>query len=230
MSAPGWWTSNTPSGQPADAFPGGYADLGVAHGIGGPLALMALSMKQGITAEGQATAIGRICRWLDAWRHDGPIGPWWPERVSLAELRTGRSAHRGPARPSWCYGTPGLARAQQLAGQATGDHTRQQMAEYALASCLSDPAQLARLTGPALCHGWAGLIAAVGCAAAAARSPDIGAHLPRLFDTLLGNAEASDSPSWRPPGLIEGSAGIALTLHSMTAGTSGGLETCLLIN
>jgi hypothetical protein len=30
-------------------------------------------------------------------------------------------------------GTPGLARAQQLAGQATGDHDRQQIAEDALA-------------------------------------------------------------------------------------------------
>ena len=229
LSAPGWWTSDVPSGRPAGAFSGGCADLGMAHGIAGPLALMALSARQGISVGGQAAAMDRICGWLDAWRQEGPAGPWWPERISLAELRARRPAHRGPARPSWCYGTAGLARAQQLAGQATDDHPRQQMAENALASCLSDPAQLARFTDPALCHGWAGLIATACHAAADARSPDIGASLPHLLDTLLGHAGQRDTPSLRLPGLIEGTAGIALTLHSMATGTSSGLGTCLLI-
>jgi hypothetical protein len=122
------------------------------------------------------------------------------------------------------------AGAQQLAGLATGDHARQRQAEDALAACLSDPAQLARITDPALCHGWAGLVATVRCAAADARSPDIAAHLPRLLDTLLDHAEDGDSPARRPPGLIEGSAGIAATLHAVATGTSGAWETCLLIN
>lgn len=100
-----------------------------------------------------------------------PAGPWWPERVTLAELRTGRSFQDGSARPSWCYRTPGLARAQQLAGLALRDLARQQAAEHALARCLSDPAQLARLIDLALFHGWAGLIATAWCAAADTRSP-----------------------------------------------------------
>jgi lantibiotic biosynthesis protein len=224
---PGWWACSAPSAQQARAFPGGHADLGMAHGIAGPLALLALAMRQGITVGGQAAAIGRICRWLDAWRQDGPAGPWWPERISLAELRAGRVSQPGPARPSWCYGTPGLARAQQLAGQATGDTARQEMAERALAACLSDPAQLARITDPALCHGWAGLITAAWHAAADALSPDIAARLPRLIDRLLDRAATSPGGV---PGLLEGTAGIALTLHTIAAGTSGGWETCLLIS
>ena len=55
-------------------------------------------------------------------------------------------------------GTPGLARAQQLAALALGDRARQQAAEDALARCLADPVQLARISDPALCHGWAGLL------------------------------------------------------------------------
>ncbi|MGH3776471.1 MAG: lanthionine synthetase C family protein [Pseudonocardiaceae bacterium] len=229
-SAPGWWTSDVPSGQPAHAFRGGHADLGMAHGISGPLALLALAMKKGITVDGHTGAIEGICQWLNAWRHEAATGPWWPERVSLAELRTGRSVHNGPARPSWCYGTPGLARAQQLAGQALGDPVRQQMAEHALVSCVSDPAQLARITDPALCHGWAGLIATVWCTAADARSPEIGVHLPRLIDTLLKHVQADHSPPWRLPGLIEGDAGVALTLQSVTTPTDPGWQTCLLLN
>ncbi|MGH3889312.1 MAG: lanthionine synthetase C family protein [Pseudonocardiaceae bacterium] len=230
MSVPGWWTSDAPSGQPLDAFRGGHADLGMAHGISGPLALLALAMRHGIIVDGQVAAIDRICRWLDGWRHDGPAGPWWPERVSLTEQRTGRSTDPRPGRPSWCYGTPGLARAQQLAGHATGDHARQRLAEHALSRCMSDPAQLARITDPALCHGWAGLIATAWYAAADAGSPEIAAHLPRLLDTLLDHAGRSDPRPSQPYGLIDGSAGIAATLHTMATGTSGGWESCLLIN
>ncbi|MEO7193470.1 MAG: lanthionine synthetase C family protein [Pseudonocardiaceae bacterium] len=227
-SAPGWWTTDIPS-EPSDpTFDAGHADLGMAHGISGPLALLALAMRRGVTVAGHAAAIDRICQWLDAWRHEAPAGPWWPECVTLAELRTGRSVQEGPARPSWCYGTPGLARAQQLAGLALRDLARQDAAEHALARCLSDPAQLARIIDPALCHGWAGLIATAWCAAADARSPDIGAHLPHLVDTLLDHAR--DALPGRLPGLIEGSAGIALTLHNIATGTTSGWQTCLLLN
>ena len=228
LSTPGWWTSDIPSGRPDPALDAGHANLGMSHGISGPLALLALAMRQGITVDDHAAAIDRICRWLDAWRHEAPTGPWWPERVTLDELRTGRSDQDGPARPSWCYGTPGLARAQQLAGLALRDPARQQAAEHALIRCLSDPAQLARTIDPALCHGWAGLIATAWCAAADARSPDIGEHLPRLLDTLLDHAR--DAPPEQMPGLIEGSAGVALTLHSIATGTTGGWQTCLLLD
>ncbi|MGH3769112.1 MAG: lanthionine synthetase LanC family protein [Pseudonocardiaceae bacterium] len=117
-----------------------------------------------------------------------------------------------------------------MAGQALGNLVCQQMAEHSLARCLSDPAQLARITDPALCHGWAGLIATAFCAAADARSPDISAHLPRLIDTLLEHVHADDSPPERGPGLIEGSAGVALTLHSVTTPTNPRWQTCLLLN
>jgi hypothetical protein len=33
LSAPGWWTSDVPSGQPHTALDAGHANLGMAHGI-----------------------------------------------------------------------------------------------------------------------------------------------------------------------------------------------------
>lgn len=44
---PGWWTGNGPGDQPSRDWPGGHANLGLAHGITGPLTLMALSMRHG---------------------------------------------------------------------------------------------------------------------------------------------------------------------------------------
>jgi hypothetical protein len=227
LAAPGWWTSDIPPGRPG-AFDAGYADVGMAHGIAGPLALLALAARQGVCIDGQVDAIERICSWLESWRHDGPAGPWWPERLTLAELRAGRSSQSGPARPSWCYGTPGVARAQHLAAIATGNLVRQRQAEQALVQCLADPVQLARIVDPALCHGWAGLIATAWHAASDAVSPELPGCLLSLLDTLLERVDG-DRPS-DMPGLIEGTAGTALTLHTLAAGTSSGWERCLLIN
>lgn len=221
-SVPGWWTCHMPVGKPAESFRDGHADNGIAHGIGGPLALLALAARGGVLVDGQLDAIRRICSWLDQWRHEGTAGPWWPERVTLRELQAGRSRFDGPARPSWCYGTPGIARAQQLAALALCDQDSQRRAEGALLRCVSDPAQLARLTCPSLCHGWAGVLATYWFAAADA--PALGDRLPSLVDAFL----AADTSA--PEGLINGSAGAALILHTIATGTAGGWPTSLLIN
>jgi len=139
---PGWWCPTGPHrNQPGPA--GGHSkNLGMAHGIGGPLALLAQGLWAGITVNGQRDALSGICAFLDTWRQEGDAGPWWPQWLTLDELRTGQTTQPGPLRPSWCYGTPGLSRAQQLAAIASGDTARQHLAEHALAACLSDPAQL----------------------------------------------------------------------------------------
>ncbi|MEV6527430.1 lanthionine synthetase C family protein [Longispora sp. NPDC051575] len=222
--APGWWTAEPPD-RPA-LMAGGHANLGMAHGIGGPLALLALAHRDGVTVAGHTEAIGRICATLDGWRQIGPAGPWWPERIPLPDLLAGAPAAEGPARPSWCYGTPGLARAQQLAGIALRDPARQQAAEDALTRCLADPAQLDRITDPAVCHGWAGLAATVWYAANDARSSALAAHLPRVLNLLLRHA-ADPMPG---TGLIEGSAGVALVLHMFATGTAVRWATSLLID
>jgi lantibiotic biosynthesis protein len=226
LTAPGWWTSDVPStGTEGRDFTHGYADFGMAHGISGPLALLALAMRDGVIVDGHADAIGRICSWLDRWRQPGESGPWWPERLTLPELRSGQPLQPGPARPSWCYGTPGMARAQQLAGIVLGDSARQHLAEQAMARCLADPAQLARLSDPALCHGWAGVALTAWCAAADARTPAIRDLLPDLTRRLL----AYTTNTADHVGLIEGRAGIALTLHSLAIDTPTAWPTCLLL-
>lgn len=227
-NAPGWWTADIPSGPREVAFADGHANLGMAHGMAGPLALLALAIREGVTVDGHRDAIETICRHLDTWRQQSSAGPWWPERITLEELENGRPHQEGPARPSWCYGTPGLARAQQLAALALGDTARQHTAEHALARCLADPVQLARITDPALCHGWAGLLATAWHAATDASSPRITHYLDHVLVRLLDDIR--DTFPGESPGLIEGSAGIALTLHSIATGTTSGWSTCLLID
>jgi hypothetical protein len=223
---PGWWATNDPDS--LLPTPGGHANFGLAHGITGPLALLSLALLRGIAVDGQAEAIGGICAYLDAWRQDGERGPWWPQWITRDECRAGRAGQTGPQRPSWCYGTPGIARAQQIAAIATGDTTRQQQAELALLACLSDPTQLGRITDIGLCHGWAGLYQTAWRAAQDALTPAIGTQLPHLAGLLVQHAETA---AYNQQGLLDGAAGLALALHTAAHAMppTSGWDSCLLI-
>ncbi|MFD8340209.1 lanthionine synthetase C family protein [Streptomyces solisilvae] len=219
---PGWWTSDGTDGRPCPD--GGHSGLGMAHGIAGPLALMATALRRGTTVPGHTETIEQISTWLDTWRQGRKDSPWWPETVSRTEHHEGTVRQHGPGRPSWCYGTPGLARAQQLAALALGDTDRQRHAEQALAACLADTRQLALLGDPSLCHGWAGLLQTARRMAADAHDPQIVARLPEVRQRLEAHLHHRIPDN---DGLLEGTAGIELTC-SATAETAA-WDTCLLL-
>ncbi|WP_435830546.1 lanthionine synthetase C family protein [Nonomuraea fuscirosea] len=223
---PGWWTlSSARRGAAAPSH--GHGNNGMAHGIAGPLALLSLTARAGLFVPGQMEAIGRICAWLDDWQYEHLGAPWWPETITYDEFQQSRATPWKPRRPSWCYGTPGLARAQQLAALATGDTARHTTAEAALTGCLNDPHQLRRITDRSLCHGTAGLFMTVAAFAADAIAPH---HLPvlRIIDLLLNGPD----PAATPPGFLTGHAGYGLALHTLAdnAPPTTTWDTCLLLH
>ncbi|MPY48781.1 lanthionine synthetase C family protein [Streptomyces acidicola] len=238
---PGWWTDTGPSGRPDDRFPGGHANSGMAHGIGGVLALLALAARYGTFVDGHDEALGRILAWLDRWQEHAGRGPTWPYWITRDELRSERLAPSGPRRPSWCYGTAGLARAQQLAALALGDTRRQIEAETALVAALTDPAQLKATTDSALCHGFAGL-AHVAARAADDAHPSTAGQLRATIPPLLAAVHPPGTDPVhaattliqdedRGPGLLDGAAGIALALLAPSTATPprSAWDACLLI-
>jgi hypothetical protein len=224
---PGWWAGHDPRSRKSRHYPGGHGNFGAAHGIAGPLALLSHAERRGVTIGGQREAISGILAFLDAWRQESPAGPWWPEWITMADLWAGRPGQRRPNRPSWCYGTPGIARAGQLASIALSDADSQRRYEQALAACVRDPAQLAQIIDPGLCHGAAGLYMTAWRAAQDALSPCITPLLPviagRLRDLADGTADG--------PGLLNGAAGTALALYAASGVTPiSGWDACLLIS
>ncbi|MFD0201435.1 MULTISPECIES: lanthionine synthetase C family protein [Saccharothrix] len=223
---PGWWTHHGPDRRHPEQHPDGHANLGMAHGITGPLALLAMATRQDIVVDGQLDAINRICTWLDAWRQGGATGSYWPEILTLDEHRTGRSRHSTPRRPSWCYGTPGIARAQQLAAVATHDTRRRQVAETALLACLRDSAQTSRITEPGLCHGLGGFLAVLIRAADDATDP----RLTNALADYVAKIGPEDWAAETPRGLLDGISGLALALHALVDPRSDTIwDRCLLI-
>lgn len=223
---PGWWVAHHPDLTPSTILDG-HANFGAAHGITGPLLLLARALRQGVTVDGHEDAIDTILGWLDAWRQVGPAGPWWPEHLHLGELRAGIPTQASPARPSWCYGTPGIARAGQLAAIARHDTVRQHLYETAMARCLTDPGQLSTIADTGLCHGWAGIYQTAWRAAQDAANPALRAALPGLADALTRHAHPSPDP-----GLLQGDAGtaLALTTAGHDAVPTSGWDACLLID
>jgi hypothetical protein len=226
---PGWWYGQHPHDQPAQHWPGGHGNLGLAHGITGPLALLATAMRRGVTVTGHTEAITSICSWLDRWRVGSGPSAWWPGRITRAEWQAGATRQRGPQRPSWCYGTPGMARAQQLAALATNDRRRQRQAENALAGCVADQQQLAQLRDASLCHGWAGLLHTTRRVASDADDDSpLAAALPSLHARLEQHLSRSGPPD---DGLLEGRAGIQLAQQTNPTGQTSASrwDACLLL-
>ncbi|EIV91987.1 lanthionine synthetase C family protein [Frankia sp. QA3] len=226
LPAPGWWAARDPD--PLSPTPGGHANLGLAHGAAGILAFLALAARAGHTVDGHHDAITSLCAWFDQWRQDSDDGPWWPQWLTRDDLRAGHPAQPGPGRPSLCYGTPGIARALQLAAIATADPARQADAEHAFATCLTGP-RLATLPDAGLCHGLAGIYQAATRVAADAITPAIGTHLPELAATLTAQAGATDGST----ALLTGDTGVQLVLESARRAAApplSGWDSCLLLS
>ncbi|NYI99235.1 hypothetical protein HNR12_005512 [Streptomonospora nanhaiensis] len=225
---PGWWTDQSIAGVRDPAFPGGHLNLGVAHGAGALLAILSLALLRGVTVGGHTQAIERICAVLDTWQHTEQTGARWaPYYLTLRQWNGGSAPVAvSRQRPSWCYGTPGLARAHQLAGLAVDDPARQAMAVQAMADCLRDTSQLGTLTDLGLCHGWAGLLHCAWRINRDAPSAPLTADLEHTAAALLDRLDHDPSSD---PEFLNGRAGIALALHAYANGTAPGVpwDACL---
>ncbi|MGW0937767.1 lanthionine synthetase C family protein [Streptomyces sp. NPDC002666] len=208
---PGWWSAAAPDGM---EMAGGHGNNGMAHGIAGPLAVLSLALRAGLSVPGQEEAIGTFAIWLD--RHGTH---YWS---TADHLDVDQPPVAEPARQTWCYGRPGIARAQQLAALALNDPARRQAAEDTVETILTDPQQLTRITDSTLCHGWAGLLTLTR--AVAADSPDPARFTPIVQD--LHRRLAADWEHLPKPGFLEGRAGAQLALHD--TGTAGWTRALLL--
>lgn len=164
VQLPGWWTP-TPHHSTAPGAPAaltGHADLGMAMGGAGILAFLAASYDAGHRVRGHAEAIDQIVGWYARWRQETPEKVvWWPNRLSLDDLRTGHPEpidqdERSPLDPSWAHGTPGIGRALQMAAIARKDQHGRVAAENAIASCLTQ-SQLGPMTEADLFVGTGGM-------------------------------------------------------------------------
>jgi hypothetical protein len=210
-------------------FPQGNLNCGLAHGIPGPLGMLALARMAGVECDGLDEAIERIADWLLAHRCDDPWGINWPTAVGLSSDSGGQlcasasdASPTGPSHAAWCYGSPGIARALYLAGRALDIAQYCDIAVEAIEAVLRRPIAARRIPSPTFCHGVSGLLQVVLRFAHDVESPKLTEAAATLTHELLELHEPESLLGFRSvelygkrvdqPGLLDGAPGAALAL------------------
>lgn len=201
-----------------ERYPHGSTDCGLAHGVPGPLAFLALALLHGVRP-GLSKAVRCLADWVVAQQYEDAWGINWPYAIPPEGLKTVPGL---TTRAAWCYGSPGVARALWLAGCALKDHNLQDIAVEAMCAVQRRPIEVRLIPAPILCHGVAGLLQVVlrfandtGQSFFAEMATDLMQQLLNLFepDSLAGFRDIEpDGHKVDNPGLLNGAAGVALAL------------------
>ncbi|MFE2350020.1 lanthionine synthetase C family protein [Kitasatospora cineracea] len=242
---PRYWSTTPPNWHP-DADPelraSGHLNLGMGHGIAGPLAMLATAHLQGARVEGQSEAIGRLVALLERFRSEDEHGPYWPPTVSLPTYE-GTASGRRRGRVAWCYGAPGISRALQLAGRALDRQDWAADAEASVVGLTRLPPEQFGMEHWSLCHGWAGVLHLLGYFTDGPSGPRIVELRERVAARIIDDFDTAGLPPLQlghdrlgegchPAGFLEGAAGLALALDAYARPGEETLpwDTALLLN
>jgi hypothetical protein len=221
-TVPAWWVEH---GVTADPDHGGHLNLGLAHGVAGPLALLAVALRAGVRVDGHEDALAGIVRLILAWRRHDSAGPYWPHTVT-ADRHGLRAAAGARIRDAWCYGAAGVGRALYLAAVAAGDAEWEREAHAALHGVRTTMSE-ETIHDVTLCHGWSGLLQIMlrmaqdtGDRAYARAADGLAARIVARFDPAapFGYLHVRPGLVADQPGFLDGAAGTALALHHYAAG------------
>ncbi|MFF4605294.1 lanthionine synthetase C family protein [Streptomyces sp. NPDC001339] len=236
---PGWWVPAELqiSRQDRQAYPHGDLNLGMAHGIAGPLAVLCSAYESGREEQGMHDAMHRIAEWLLSWTLRDDAGPYWPARAAWEQEVAPRRPQELFTRTAWCYGTPGVAAALFRAGRAMDRPDWCGAAVEGLRAALRRDESLWAVEGATICHGYAGLLRVAARVNQAVDDPELNAGCQRLTGKVLACADeavpfgfrhlmrfpvVAGSPvrhrSVDTAGMLEGAAGVALSLLSADDG------------
>ncbi|HEX3130475.1 MAG TPA: lanthionine synthetase C family protein [Thermoanaerobaculia bacterium] len=232
-----WWT---PSSKlfPADLkkFPGGYFNLGLAHGAPGVVGMLARACGENLAGSRARRLLDGAVEWLLTNKREDDGGSTFAPFVG-AETSTPAAS----CRSAWCYGDPGVAAALLGAARAVGapDWEREAVA-IALKDC-TRPMHDRGVVDATLCHGAAGLghlynrfYQATGEETFGRVARDWFEHALSMRRPGLGIAGFSswwdEAGEWRNvSGFLEGAAGISLALIAATSHIEPGWDRPMLL-
>ncbi len=224
-----------------EQYPQGSIDCGLAHGVPGPLALLALAYSAGIERPGLLAALQRLSRWVMEQSYRDAWGLNWPYAVPPTRRNVEDASYvPHPTRAAWCYGSPGVARALWLAGVALHEDELQQTAIAAMEAIQRRPVEARGIDSPILCHGVAGLLQITLRFASDTGQPFLAEMATELTQQLLGLFDADTPVGFRntepegmlvdDPGLLEGAAGVALALLTAATGAEPAWDRMFLLS
>jgi lantibiotic modifying enzyme len=229
-----WWTN--PAWLPPETrqkYPTGYYNLGLAHGVPGVIALLGQVCAAGVAVPTARPLLEGAVRWLLAQQRPGGYPHW-----------VGPEGTDRPARLAWCYGDPGVAAALLWAARCVEEPAWEEEARAIARRAAGRPADRAGVVDAGLCHGAFGLGHLFNRMFQAAGDPQLGQAARSWFARGLqmrrpgrgvGGYEAwlpgdDDEAGWvADPGLLTGSAGVALALLAATTAVEPAWDRMLLV-
>ena len=203
----------------ADEFPSGHVNLGVAHGVPGVVAFLGAACLAGHAPAARPLLEGAV-PWLLAQQLDAASTGLYPPWIAPG-------VERRPARLGWCYGDAGVASALLLASRGAGrDDWR--TAALTVARCAAKRTfETSGVHDAMFCHGAAGVAHLFNRLFQATGEGWLAHTARRWFTQVLqmqrpgsgiagyqSHVDRQAAPGeWQTdPGLVSGTAGLALAL------------------
>jgi len=217
-----WWTPPAGIWEPAEReqYPSGRADLGVAHGSAGTIALLGALCAAGVEQTAVRPLLQEAVPWLLAQGVRTDSGRTFPVWVAPGFEPV-------PTRCAWCYGDPGVATALWIAARGAEEPEWEREAVGLACRAAERPSAATGVVDASLCHGTAGLAHVYNRLYQASGEPRLRRAAVHWLERTLewcrlaqdgggarwvaGTAELRQGP-WTGIELVRGAAGIALVL------------------
>jgi hypothetical protein len=230
-----WWTD--PAWLPSETraeFPGGYYNLGLAHGVPGVIGLLGQVCAAGVAHDKARPLLDGAVRWLLDQDGQDSFANW------VVPGTTGNKA-----RLAWCYGDPGVAAALLGAARCVEEPAWEAAALAIARRAAQRPSDQSGVRDAGLCHGSAGLAHLFNRMFQATGEPWLAEAARAWIERTLTmrrpgqgiggyeawNSDEAGGPTWSAdPGLLNGATGIALALLAATTSIEPRWDRMLLLS
>ncbi|HHC9657276.1 TPA: lanthionine synthetase C family protein [Staphylococcus aureus] len=201
-------------------FTEGNINLGLAHGVLGPMSLFALSVIKGITIENHQQVLKDMYQFIMDEKFCS--NDRWLQRYDLISERN----HFNYIRNGWCYGNTGVMTTLFLIGKALQDDEIIQTSKKVMLQVVNDKDE--NLISPTICHGLSSQILMLPTMNLHFESNEVTDYINELIDKLMSHFKEDRLVNFidinennqgvfknKKIGLLEGEIGVYLTLMTL---------------
>lgn len=211
----------------SEMFPDGSINLGLAHGIAGPMMLLSKIYSSGIAEEKYLLAVKRQIDFYKSFMFFDANGViYWPKKVSYKDIIEGTASSPLTKRTSWCYGNVGISRSLMVSSRNIGNLTESDFFANNINAVSSLDTNELYLNLPIICHGYAGLLCILDATYKETPKEKIKEMIFRVVNQLLmfyddtspvgfKNTEIDNLITAESYNLLEGATGSVLSLFSV---------------
>jgi lantibiotic modifying enzyme len=177
-----------------------FADVGMAHGSAGVVALLSALIEADAPGERILPLLDRATAWLLAQGTGNPETGVYPYTVG----------NRSPTRGAWCYGDFSSANALLLASRALARPNLSADALALLRGAVRRTDASLQIEDPWICHGYLGLAHLLRRASEQLGDPALVDHALRFYGSALASPSQAPGLSQCVPSYLEGDIGNSL--------------------